>query len=402
MANNQASSFLNYDGAGNVLNDTLHSYVYDGENRIQQVNGGVSYIYDAEGRRVGKSNGTVYVVLQDGTVLDELDGGSWTRSEVLVGGKHVATVTPAGVDFLHFDWLGTERARTSPTGVLCETMSSQPFGDNAVSAVPGGSAGCSPTPDFFTGKPRDSESGLDDFGARYFSSKLGRWMSPDWSTTASAVPYATLTNPQTLNLYAYVGNDPVAGVDRDGHFQTHFGDITDNVPDWEAAVTAETDEINNNPASEGDGKQAAQQQDAQGKQVSDALKKGADIGSGINSELALTKIWHDIMQTATDNALGVPESGLGEEKVYDARVADYAQAQAMYHGTLAGLKWQDVQNGIIAEPKPVSAFAQWVNTLWNAPLLSQEKATIETTRQDMVDAHDDYVRAATAMYGSQQ
>jgi hypothetical protein len=36
-------------------------------------------------------------------------------------------------------------------------------------------------------------------------------MSADWTAGASAVPYATLTNPQSLNLYAYVGNDPVDG-----------------------------------------------------------------------------------------------------------------------------------------------------------------------------------------------
>jgi RHS repeat-associated protein len=67
------------------------------------------------------------------------------------------------------------------------------------------------SPDFLTGKPRDGESGLDDFGARYLSSQWGRWMSADWTAGASAVPYATLTNPQSLNLYAYVGNDPVDG-----------------------------------------------------------------------------------------------------------------------------------------------------------------------------------------------
>ena len=73
------------------------------------------------------------------------------------------------------------------------------------------------SPDFLTGKPRDAETGLDDFGARYLSSQWGRWMSADWTAGASAVPYATLTNPQSLNLYAYVGNDPVDGMDADGH-----------------------------------------------------------------------------------------------------------------------------------------------------------------------------------------
>ena len=68
-----------------------------------------------------------------------------------------------------------------------------------------------------TGKERDAESGNDYFGARYYSSAMGRWMSPDWSAKAEPVPYAKLDNPQSLNLYAYVLNNPLKGIDPDGH-----------------------------------------------------------------------------------------------------------------------------------------------------------------------------------------
>jgi RHS repeat-associated protein len=69
----------------------------------------------------------------------------------------------------------------------------------------------------FTGKERDTESGNDYFGARYYASSMGRYMSPDWSSSPEAVPYADLGNPQTLNLYSYLGNNPLGGVDADGH-----------------------------------------------------------------------------------------------------------------------------------------------------------------------------------------
>jgi RHS repeat-associated protein len=69
----------------------------------------------------------------------------------------------------------------------------------------------------YTGKERDSESGLDNFGARYDSSQYGRFMTPDWSEWSDPVPYADLDDPQTLNLYAYVRNNPLAFADRDGH-----------------------------------------------------------------------------------------------------------------------------------------------------------------------------------------
>ena len=68
-----------------------------------------------------------------------------------------------------------------------------------------------------SGKERDVETGLDYFGARYLSSAQGRWTSPDWSAGAEAVPYAKLDNPQSLNLYGYVLNNPLAQRDDDGH-----------------------------------------------------------------------------------------------------------------------------------------------------------------------------------------
>jgi hypothetical protein len=46
---------------------------------------------------------------------------------------------------------------------------------------------------------------------------MGRFMSPDWSAKEEPVPYARLGDPQTLNLYAYLVNNPLAGVDADGH-----------------------------------------------------------------------------------------------------------------------------------------------------------------------------------------
>ena len=68
-----------------------------------------------------------------------------------------------------------------------------------------------------TGKERDSESGLDYFGARHYSSSMGRFMSPDWSEGPDPIPYADLRNPQSLNLYAYVNNNPLSDFDEDGH-----------------------------------------------------------------------------------------------------------------------------------------------------------------------------------------
>jgi RHS repeat-associated protein len=71
-----------------------------------------------------------------------------------------------------------------------------------------------------TGKKRDTESGNDYFGARYYASSMGRLMSPDFNNTGDdpePIPYADLEGPQSLNLYSYVGNNPLYRKDADGH-----------------------------------------------------------------------------------------------------------------------------------------------------------------------------------------
>jgi RHS repeat-associated protein len=69
----------------------------------------------------------------------------------------------------------------------------------------------------FTGKERDSESNLDMFGARYYASTMGRFITPDWSSAPMAVPYAVPGNPQSLNLYGYTKNNPTTLTDPNGH-----------------------------------------------------------------------------------------------------------------------------------------------------------------------------------------
>jgi RHS repeat-associated protein len=70
----------------------------------------------------------------------------------------------------------------------------------------------------FTGKERDNESGLDNFGARYYESYIGRFMTPDWAAKPTSIRYADFKDPpQTLNQYGYVRNNPLFRADLDGH-----------------------------------------------------------------------------------------------------------------------------------------------------------------------------------------
>lgn len=69
----------------------------------------------------------------------------------------------------------------------------------------------------FTGKELDDETGLYNYGARYYSPSLGRFITPDWSARPTPIPYADLSNPQILNLYTYGHNNPTSLADLDGH-----------------------------------------------------------------------------------------------------------------------------------------------------------------------------------------
>jgi RHS repeat-associated protein len=102
------------------------------------------------------------------------------------------------------DWLGTERARSNSSGARCETITTLPFGDGAVT-----SGTCTPTPSFFTGLERDAESGLDHTLNRQYPSSLGRWLTPD----PAGKEAVQIDDPQTWNMYAYVRNNPLTLTD---------------------------------------------------------------------------------------------------------------------------------------------------------------------------------------------
>jgi RHS repeat-associated protein len=68
----------------------------------------------------------------------------------------------------------------------------------------------------FTGKERDTETGFangnDYFGARHYTSMMGRFMSPDPGWSLQADP----AYPQTWNMYSYGLNNPLINIDPTG------------------------------------------------------------------------------------------------------------------------------------------------------------------------------------------
>jgi len=260
-----------YDAAGNVIFDGSHHYLYDAENRLIQVDphsgycssqGNTStaaacYVYDALGRRVAKipASGvwTQYAYDLSGNVISEYGEGCgptcWARGYVYFNGQRIAEYANSTTYFAHNDHLGSPRLFTDVTAAYTtDCYDFLPFGERNLPTSPCSSPSPPAPPPvntshLFTGKERDAESGLDDFDARYYSSGMGRFMSPDWSDVPAPVPYADLTNPQTLNLYAYVKNNPLRDTDPTGH--SGDDDIVDHILNFvvSAGVTFISDNL---------------------------------------------------------------------------------------------------------------------------------------------------------------
>lgn len=185
----------------------------------------MNYTYDGDGDRVQKSNGKIYWYGAGSQILDESDAsGNVTDEYVYFGGKRVAhrVVSSNSIYYYAEDMLGSSRALATSAGALCYDADFYPYGGEHPYTNT-----CSQNYKF-TGKERDPETNNDDFDARYYSSAYGRFLSADWSSAPTPVPYANLTNPQTLNLYAMVSDNPESFADLNGHIAVHGECWTDS------------------------------------------------------------------------------------------------------------------------------------------------------------------------------
>jgi RHS repeat-associated protein len=235
FSNNQWTG-ATYDAAGNLETDatvtTTSSAKYDAENRLLTVNDptlsatpNFQYYYDGNGHRVMK-------VLCSTSPCSTTTSGAEITTYVYdpsgqLAAEYGSPSSVSGTQYLFADHLGSTRILASSAGVFTRCFDYAPFGEELTTGM-GSRGNCytdvtypSATPEAetakFTSKERDAESGLDYFGARYFSSAQGRFTSPDWSASPEPVPYADLSNPQSLNLYSYMRNNPLSGADPDGH-----------------------------------------------------------------------------------------------------------------------------------------------------------------------------------------
>jgi len=226
---NQIVGFC-YDAAGNLLDEIAcppnnHTFVYNAEGQLLYT-AGYSYLYDGDGQRVAKctstgqsstcptsSTGTIYLrnLGNESALETDLSGNVQNEYIFFNGNRLVRSDSSSALHYYFHNHLATTEVVTNAVG---STPPQQDVDYTPYGIVIDGT----PSEHYlFTGKERDAESGLDNFGARYNGSSLGRFMTPDWAAKPTNVPYASFGNPQSLNLYSYVNNNPTTTRDPDGH-----------------------------------------------------------------------------------------------------------------------------------------------------------------------------------------
>jgi RHS repeat-associated protein len=209
-----------YDANGNMLTGAGRTYTWNQENKpltVTQSGTTTTFVYDGDGGRVKKivsTTTTRYI-----SKLYECDNANCSRF-IWAGSTRIATiaVNTGTIQYWHGDHLGSSSVITDSTGAKVQTVTYYPFGGTRTNQSP--STPAIDVPYKYTGKELDS-TGLYYYEARYYDPTLARFISAD-----TIVPNPK--DPQSLNRYSYVENNPLRYTDPTGHFKIKFNKLLRN------------------------------------------------------------------------------------------------------------------------------------------------------------------------------
>lgn len=214
----QAGTYT-YDANGNMTSDGVKCYQYNEANQLDKVkkcsnNQTIAeYVYDYKGNRMVKknfSNGTLantVVSWSDSYETKIIEGGATENTAYyFANGQLIAKKDKNGnKTYIHSDHLGSTSVVTNQAGSLVEETKYDPGGK----VKSGGTA----NKFLYTGQEHDGETGLHYYGARYYNPQIRRFTQPDDIIQ-------NVYNPQDLNRYSYVRNNPLRYIDPSGNVVT--------------------------------------------------------------------------------------------------------------------------------------------------------------------------------------
>jgi RHS repeat-associated protein len=221
--NRITNSGYTYDAAGNMTHDASAAYTYDGAKRLININSTAAvYTYFGPQRvkKVLGSTTTRYIYSGSKPIAEYTGTTAPTLSAeyIYAGSQLLVTIAGSTTTYHHPDHL-SNRAETNSSGTRTRTFGHLPYGETWYETTPVDKWK-------FTSYERDSgtgETGLDYANFRYYASSQGRFMSAD------LLP-GNRRSPQSLNRYAYAGNDPVNFNDPFGLCTGYIGDDENGDP----------------------------------------------------------------------------------------------------------------------------------------------------------------------------
>ncbi len=335
-----------YDANGSVTQrtspwGTTIALAYNAENRLIGVSGAVTetHVYDGDGQRVKTtitttvSTTTVYV----GNYYEVQ--GSTVKKYYYAGNVRVAENNGGTLYFLLSDHLGSTATTTDATGVRATELRYYPYGDARYNP------GSQITTFRFTGQRWDSGSGLYFYNARWYDPLIGRFLQAD-----TIVPQPG--NPQALNRYSYVGNNPLKYTDPTGMFSEDqlvgwYG------KDWRSLFTPEWQQL------------LLDVPDSQilGAQLGDLVLYGDDPSAlsqgvlvlGPSGELAL---WDPTSKSSTSVA-SIGQTTPGQLGLYRIAGGETGAADERYGYLTGGTQFLPATNGLGYGPSTMAQLATY-------------------------------------------
>ncbi|KQC06937.1 MAG: hypothetical protein APR62_07285 [Smithella sp. SDB] len=216
LLSTSAEGSFGYDDEGQLQTGYSTDYTFDYEHRLKTITGtnAAQFFYDGSGNRLKATRSgvtTKYIYDANGRLLAEADANNNITKYYVYGNGLLAMVTPEGQTYCyHYNGIGSTIAMTNASQEIINKYSYDVFGNiaNKLENILNNDTNLQNQPFTYVGQygVMSEPNGFYYMKARYYDPTVGRFISED--------PIGF--DGGDVNLMAYVGNNPVTGIDPSG------------------------------------------------------------------------------------------------------------------------------------------------------------------------------------------